>query len=353
MTKRLCFALSASLLVGFGSVAACVGDEAATTANGDGGTAPDGGGTTPVDSSTGPNVDASARDASGGTDATTTDAGADAAPLGCDLTKDFGAPQSLPNVNTAAVEDSARVSPDGTELYVSRQDGTTPKSVRLYRFTKNVGGDWGNGAAVGELSQNSGVGATPETSNGSATFDGNDTVYYSVFRSPWMIYTSKRPPAGAWGTPTAVTLPTPGTANGREFPWFSGGSKRLYFMSDIGTVAASFRLFVSTLNVATFGVAVPITVTAPGVVGFYAPVLTPDELTMYFAGANASGRSIYKATRLSAANSDFGTATAVAELNGTTRFDQPTWISPDGCEILFASNRSGAFDIYRARKPTK
>ena len=187
MTKRLCFALSASLLVGFGSVAACVGDEAATTANGDGGTAPDGGGTTPVDSSTGPTVDASARDASGGTDATTTDAGADAAPLGCDLTKDFGAPQSLPNVNTAAVEDSARVSPDGTELYVSRQDGTTPKSVRLYRFTKNVGGDWGNGAAVGELSQNSGVGATPETSNGSATFDGNDTVYYSVFRSPWMI----------------------------------------------------------------------------------------------------------------------------------------------------------------------
>lgn len=66
------------------------------------------------------------------------------------------------------------------------------------------------------------------------------------------------------------------------------------------------------------------------------PVVTPDELTLYF-GSNRPGGAgnydIYQATRPTVADG-FGAPIALASLN-TASLDAPSWISEDGCELYF------------------
>jgi hypothetical protein len=336
------------------AVAACVGDSAGTVGgSGTDASSPEDGSTPAVDGGT-IIQDKDAGVASGGDSGGSPadaghDAGVDAGPLGCNLTKPFGTPGLLATVNTTDTEDSARISPNGTELFVSRQDNATPKMVRLYRFTQDVSGNWTNGAAVATLAVTAG-GGSQEQSGNSATFDGPDTIYYGVFQNPqWAVYTSQRA-GGVWGTPTAITLTNAVAGDSdREFPWFAPVSKKMYYMA---RVAGVFTLFSSSQAGATFPNAVQLTIpAAPAGGGYYAPVLSTNELTIYFAYSSGGGRQIYTATRGATSSATFNTATAVTELNGAGTFNQPTWLSPDGCEIFFASNRSGTYDIYRARKP--
>jgi hypothetical protein len=87
-------------------------------------------------------------------------------------------------------------------------------------------------------------------------------------------------------------------------------------------------------------------------------VLSDDELTIYFhavsrnaADAGLQVFRIWKATRNNP-GAQFSGLTYVDELNTDSSAAFPTWLSKDGCEILFSTNRVGAqFDIYRAVKP--
>jgi hypothetical protein len=79
-----------------------------------------------------------------------------------------------------------------------------------------------------------------------------------------------------------------------------------------------------------------------------APVLSRDELIMYFARANPSPEHIYVATRPDR-GSPFGTATQVAEVSSAFA-DAPTWLSPDLCRLYFESARSGGYDVYLAER---
>lgn len=82
------------------------------------------------------------------------------------------------------------------------------------------------------------------------------------------------------------------------------------------------------------------------------PVVSVDELTVYFASDRAGGqgaRDIWKAVRTSKSD-PFGVATLVPELN-TTADDIPTWISDDGCRMYVSSTVAGSFDMYLATKP--
>jgi Tol biopolymer transport system component len=84
------------------------------------------------------------------------------------------------------------------------------------------------------------------------------------------------------------------------------------------------------------------------------PVVTADELTIYYGSNNNNGQFDIYVARRSTATSPFGTPAAVTELDDPLAYDAPTWISPDQCEIWFMSNRSGStggLDIYMARKP--
>ena len=83
-------------------------------------------------------------------------------------------------------------------------------------------------------------------------------------------------------------------------------------------------------------------------------VVTPDELTIYFASDrpddNAAGlNDIWKATRSSKAD-PFESVNIVEELNSPV-LDEPSWISADGCTLYFQSARTNLRRVYVARKP--
>jgi hypothetical protein len=85
--------------------------------------------------------------------------------------------------------------------------------------------------------------------------------------------------------------------------------------------------------------------------------VSPDELTLYFASYTAGlaggpvQRYIYKATRATTA-ADFTQAEIVPELYVAGAFASPTWLLPDGCNMLFVSNRApGGYHVWSATKP--
>jgi hypothetical protein len=83
------------------------------------------------------------------------------------------------------------------------------------------------------------------------------------------------------------------------------------------------------------------------------PVVTPDDLTIYFASDRADGSAqglfdIWMATRAST-DVAFNGVTNVVELNSPA-FDAPTFVTRDGCTLYFSSTRSGARLAYVATR---
>jgi ribosomal protein L24E len=84
-----------------------------------------------------------------------------------------------------------------------------------------------------------------------------------------------------------------------------------------------------------------------------APVVTPDDLTIYFGSDRGDGSArgsydIWMATRPST-DTPFSAPRNVAELNSAA-LDLPTFVTRDGCTLYFSSTRSGALLQYVAAK---
>jgi hypothetical protein len=82
------------------------------------------------------------------------------------------------------------------------------------------------------------------------------------------------------------------------------------------------------------------------------PVISSDELTLYFSSErNGSGTSeIYEATRASAAQG-FDAPVALNLDPTGTHFAVPGWISNDNCVLYFTTrSASGDYDIYYAKR---
>lgn len=301
---------------------------------------------TGVDSA--PASDASTSDADGGTDAVS-DAPIEAGPR-CDPTKAFGAPVNEGStINAGGIEDGARLSPSGLELFFTRDEGNNGK--RVYRSTRaTLSSPWSAPASQGTLS------VTPPSvpASMSLTLDSTELFgYIAVYTgTTWRIYaTSRSTIGGLWAIPGPVAnLAANGTD---EQPWLNAAGDRLYFMSNRGSV--TFHTWVATKTNGVFG---PATLADPFQVSEDRwPVLSDDELTMYYGAYDGTnGVRIYKKTR-PAMNQDWKAGAPVAELaggSGSSAISAPTWLSKDGCDIYFVSNRSGGqgqLDVWHATKP--
>jgi ribosomal protein L24E len=87
-----------------------------------------------------------------------------------------------------------------------------------------------------------------------------------------------------------------------------------------------------------------------------APVVTPDDLVIYFASdrtdANANGQyHIWMASRNSK-DDPFPPPTNVSELNSSAT-ELPTFVTRDRCVLYFASTRSQTLKEYQATKPSR
>lgn len=85
------------------------------------------------------------------------------------------------------------------------------------------------------------------------------------------------------------------------------------------------------------------------------PVVSPDELTLFFGSSRTTGAGdfdIYVATRATTADG-FGQPVALTSLN-TAGFDVPSWISADGCDLYFTrsppiTQNNNLFVVTRGR----
>jgi WD40-like Beta Propeller Repeat len=289
-------------------------------------------------------TDAVASSSSGQPDATV-DAAVDTGPTRpCDVAAPFNAPTWVAELSTAANQDGARITPSGLELYLSREEPANYKQV--HRYTRATPADpWGNDIIEAGLTVTVGT----KSASYYLSFADETKAYLSVFQGDgapfgsWKIQSTTRAMAGdVWGTPTTVANVAAMVPAGDEFPWINSAKDKLYFMS---SRSGGYKLFMSAAVGSTFQAAMPLVFNTNSTANQYAPVVSKDGKTLYFAGSIQSNRRIFKAT--GAGGLDFSAST-IQEPNlniGTT--NQLTWLSPDTCEAYMTIDGS----IYKARKP--
>jgi hypothetical protein len=256
----------------------------------------------------------------------------------CDLAKPFGAPVPIAELNTSDQDIVADVSPDELTIFVVTNHAVP--GVQLFYATRSA-----KTAAWGPLTllfpsgnwANLAVAVNGTTAIVSSDRSGNSELYVATRPTPLAQFGPLTPTFGASST------------GAEEGPRWGADGKTFYFDS---TRDGSRDIFVSTLVNGKFSDVTPLkTINTPGVEGV--PVLTADELSMYFVSdrAPAAGPGdIFVATRPSKTASFGSNVTLVPNVN-SDGLDAPGHISADGCTLYLSSTRLGSFDIFAARRP--
>jgi Tol biopolymer transport system component len=310
----------------------CVGDDPATS------TGADAGGDGAAGTTDAPAPD-SARE----------DAGADApSSTACDRNKDFGTPGLFATVYEAGFDQSfVRFSDDDSTLYFARTTPSGPADLDLCYAKRGNGGTFGG--LIGMKSLNS-----TETDESPAITTDQLMIFFASSSSGTSkdIFVASRAKAeDSFDPPAKVTgLAIP---NKQENDPYVVPGGRLYFASTRDDPAgANYDIFSADIAAGAAKSIVPIPTVSGGATDTN-PVVTPDELTIYFASNRATGdkMDIFVAHRTDKANG-FDMPQAVTKLNSTAH-DRPTWISPDECTLYFASDRSPdrKTHVYTASRP--
>jgi hypothetical protein len=277
------------------------------------------------------------------------DAPADAG-AACDPTKPFGAPTPLAAINTAGDELNARLTHDELTIYFVRYDSSDGGTgADLYTATRPTTATTFS-AALPLSTLNTGF----QEWDPSPTGD-NLTLYFTSDRTGsvghddiWVA--TRTTTVGAFGNPTNVS-----TLNSTEYEdqgYVLADGLTIYLASNRTGAEEIYRA--TRTSSTTFSIDVSQALSAVDVSGFdYKPVVSQDELTLYFArGASDGGQNsddIWVSQRASTAD-PFGAPTPVTELD-TPDEEDPTWLSDDGCRLYFERDSNGSFDVWVAVKP--
>lgn len=266
--------------------------------------------------------DAVAAGSDAGSDAASSDRDSSGAPPPCVLTAPFGAASLVPDVNSGASERTATLTADELLLCLEsgRPSGTGSDDIWCgTRASRTDGFVMSNLTSVNTPSADFSPTLTP---------DGLVIFFASDRGGPTLqVYSASRAQRTA---PFGTASPVPALAGSSDQADTSVVGGNIYFDSD---KSGNFDIFVST------GGAAPVSLDSVNTAaGEYTPVVSADELALYFNRGGLDG-DIYVARRTSTAHS-FGAPTAVTELN-TTFGEWPHWMSPDGCRLYFGSNRPG------------
>jgi len=277
------------------------------------------------------------------------DSGADAGPP-CNLQAPFGTPVPTINVNSTANDEYARLSGDLLTMYLaSDRNIAGSDGVDLYKSSRSsIGQPWTTPVRINQAGGGY-VGGAGNQYAPSPTGDGTTLYYSSDETSSFKIYVSTRANVQTdFGAPGVWSVST--AANDRD-PYALPAGDVVYFASDRNGGMRTFRVVYTTSSWGTpeeqmsYG-------TGNSAVS---PVVTPDELTMFFSGRPGSTGSfdIYMATRAKKSDA-FGTPVLVDAVTDANSFDAPTYITPDGCTLYLSSNRSGGpgnQEIWEATRP--
>jgi len=274
------------------------------------------------------------------------DASPDAiAPPTCNLAMPFGAPKPYTELNTSAWETGSHLSPDELTVWFQRRSSATSNDGEIYIATRTDKAlAFGTPKKVTELNSSVAEGAPSVRGDGLLLFMGSDrsgSDGLDIWKS------SRGSTASAWATP--VNAGNINTSYGEDDPFLLQDGRALYWDSRRGQAGNIYRASVDSFG--NTGSAVTVGTTINTDAKESEPVVTLDELTIYFA-RTGSTKAIYVAKRTSATGA-WGSSSAVSELNSSAD-ENPDWISADGCHITFSSDRSGGkglYDLYHAEKP--
>lgn len=264
----------------------------------------------------------------------------------CNPSAPFGAPMPMSSLNTADYDESARLSPDELTVYFSSTRAGGPGGWDLWMATRSD-----TGTMFGDASAIPGANTAALERGPTITADGL-ALYALVGASPnYDIGVATRSSLqDSFGSLSALTQPN-GAMNDAD-PYVLPSGAALYFASDR---SGNDELYRSPKSAAGFSA--PSLVTGVDVMtssNEANPVVSPDELVLYFGSDRAGGSGnydIYRASRTSTADG-FGAAVNLSSLN-TGGLEVPTWVSADDCEIYLTrlvANPGSNYDLYVAMR---
>jgi|SRR5579859_7193748 len=265
------------------------------------------------------------------------DADADAGPP-CDLSRPFGPPENVRELNSANDDESARLTPDELTVYFSRRNGANG-AYFVYTATRST-----PTGPFGALTQ---LALLPDPSGPSIAPDRSTLYYASDVQTD-----SGLPDLYAASVPftagTSTDLTAINSAAWDFTPYIRPDELALYFASNR---LGSDDIFVAPRVNGAFVAPTYLPKINTGA-NERSPVVSPDDQTLYFASDGTGNYDVYVSTRARPTDA-FGAPKAVTELD-TPSVEMPDWISPDGCRMYFRSDRAGGAggrDIWRARRP--
>ena len=305
--------------------------------------------------------DSTATSDSGSSDTTTTDgspatetsspfdAGVDSGPTSCDFNAPFGAPVAFSN-NSVQDDWSPRLSPDELFVYfASSRVGYLDGSAQIFLSTRSSTSDhFSIGTAMANVN-GSYVAVHPTvTANGLLMlFQTNATGVNEIY------FSTRTTTLADFGSPQPVSnVNAIGAEN--NAPYVRADGQALYFArKPLGTMYSEIDR--STFSASGFtGGTLETEIDEPMTNNTF-PVVTPDDLTIYWASTRTDGGGSYDIwTAHRATSSDtFTDIRDVAELNSPAE-EFPSWISSDNCTLYFMNNggNGGAtgLDMYAATR---
>jgi hypothetical protein len=267
----------------------------------------------------------------------------------CDLTKPFGAPTVVPNINSSSDDAGASLADDLTLYLCSNRPGGAG-DYDLYVATRPSVTD-----AFATPQPLTGINTSVAELWPRVTSDELTMFYYQHTSSAGgeIFLTSRSSVAAAFapGVPLAQVNLSDSDQSDLSI-WRDG--ETLYFDSNRAGSLGGFDIYSSTRRAdGSYGTAQA--VSELNTTGQDSnPVVTQDGLTIYWGSDRngAAARHIWTATRASTAD-PFSNLAVVPELN-SSYVDYPTWISSDGCHIYITTTRPGgpgAQDIWEAMRP--
>jgi hypothetical protein len=257
----------------------------------------------------------------------------------CDPTAAFAPPLPIAAIDTAASEYEARLSPDELTIWLERD------SDILVATRPDVGHDFGTPQVVTAVDTTNVEGAATITADGLTMYFQSDRPGGRGSVDIWVA--TRVSLTSPFSTPMLVQ--TINTAADEHDPYVTPDGSALYW-----TVISPSGQDVYTAKLGPSGFS------APTLVGGLQSsahdshiVVSADQLIVYWASdrsdpAASGSTDIWTAARASTSE-PFGTPQILAPLNSTS-YDDPTWISPDGCDLYLQSGRAGA-DLYVAHRP--
>ena len=251
----------------------------------------------------------------------------------------WSTPVEISELNSGVGDDDPSLTSDLLEIYFGsvRPGGQGQEDIwRAKRATPTAA--WGNAENVGELNSSSN-----ETTI-KMSYDGRAIFFASTRDSPGnnhdLYYSTRDTIQDMWRTPQRILELS--TNDGDYGPWPRVDLLRLILCS--GSSVANEALYTSERGALTdqWGSRKRINELDESNVSECDP-MEPSTDTLYFASNRSGNYDVYVARRM---NGTYGPITEVAAVNVTSAHDRDPWVSPDERYMVFVSTRSGQDRLY-------